>query len=241
MPTLVRKFGKRAQAVPPVHTPIEKDESALIASAKNGEAQAFEVLVARHKRRVLAIALRYARVRQDAEDIMQQSFQKAFFHLHQFEGRSSFSTWLTRVAINEAQMLQRKSGGWREVSIDDLNENAETATPLAIPDPAPDPETTCSQQEWKQMLSSAMHGLPHKTRRAIELRELDERSTEETARIMGISVAAVKARIFHGRKRLRKRLEQFVESAWTFKRDTSRAIGNARCISQNRAARNVYG
>jgi RNA polymerase sigma-70 factor (ECF subfamily) len=138
-------------------------------------------------------------------------------------------------------MLQRKSGGGREVSIDDLNENAETATPLVIPDPAPDPETTCSQQEWKRMLSSAMHGLPHKTRRAIELRELDERSTEETARIMGISVAAVKARIFHGRKRLRKRLEQFVESAWTFKRDTSRAIGNARCISQNRAARNVYG
>src|SRR6266446_8550441 len=151
------------------HTPVEEDESALIASAKNGEGQAFEVLVARHQRRILAIALRYTRVRQDAEDIMQQSFQKAFFHLHQFEGRSSFSTWLTRVAINEAQMLQRKSGGGREVSIDDLNENAETAIPLVIPDP--DPETTCSQQEWKRMLSSAIHGLPHKTRRAIELRE----------------------------------------------------------------------
>src|SRR5258708_20099957 len=109
-----------------------------------------------------------------------------------------------------------------------------------IPDPAQDPETTCSQQEWKQMLSYAMHGLPHKTRRAIELRELDERSTEETARIMGISVAAVKARIFHGRKRLRKRLEQFVESAWTFKRETSRAFGKSRCIFQNRVAPHVY-
>ena len=241
MPTLVRKFDKRAPAVPPVQILAGEDEPALVAAAKNGDVQAFEVLVARNQRRVLAVALRYTRVRQDAEDIMQQSFQKAFFHLRQFEGRSSFSTWLTRVAINEAQMLQRKSGAGREVSIDDLNENAETVTPMEIPDPAPDPETTCSQQEWKRMLSSAMHGLPHKTRRAIELRELDERSTEETARIMGISVGAVKARIFHGRKRLRKRLEQFVESAWMFKRDTSRAIGNARCISQNRAARGAYG
>src|SRR5258707_14498051 len=124
---------------------------------------------------------------------MQQSFQKAFFHLHQFEGRSSFSTWLTRVALNEAQMLQRNSGGWREVSIDDLNENAETATPLEIPDPAPNPETTCSQQEWKRMLSFALHGLPNKTRRAIELRELDERSAEETPRIMGVADAGFKS------------------------------------------------
>jgi hypothetical protein len=69
VPTLVRKVGKRAQAVPPVRTPVEENESALIASAKNGEAQAFEVLVARHQRRIFAIALRYARVRQDAEDI----------------------------------------------------------------------------------------------------------------------------------------------------------------------------
>ena len=92
MPALVRKFDKRAPAVPPVHILAGADEPALVAAAKNGEAQAFEVLVARHQRRILAIALRYTRVRQDAEDIMQQSFQKAFLHLHQFEGRSSFST-----------------------------------------------------------------------------------------------------------------------------------------------------
>jgi len=71
-----KKIWETSTSGPPVHTPVEEDESALIASAKNGEAQAFEVLVARHRRRVLAIALRYARVRQDAEDIMQQSFQK---------------------------------------------------------------------------------------------------------------------------------------------------------------------
>jgi RNA polymerase sigma-70 factor, ECF subfamily len=172
---------------------------------------------------------------------MQQTFQKAFLHLHQFEGRSSFSTWLTRVAINEAQMLHRKSGNTREVSIDDLNEHAETVTPLEIPDSAPDPEAAYSKREWRRMLSFALNELPRRTRRAIQLRDLDERSTEETARIMGMSVGAVKARIFQGRKRLRKRLEHFVGSAWTFGRDTSRAISNARRISQNQADRNAYG
>jgi RNA polymerase sigma-70 factor (ECF subfamily) len=241
VPPLVKEFDKRAPEVPPVHTVAEGDESALIAAAKSGNAQAFEVLIARHQRRILAVVLRRTRVRQDAEDIVQQSFQKAFLHLRQFEERSSFSTWLTGVAINETRMLQRKSGGKREVSIDDLNEHAETVTALEIPDSAPDPEANYSQREWRRILSFAMNELPHKTRRAIQLRDLDERSTEETARIIGISVAAVKARIFHGRKRLRKRLEHFVGSAWPFGRDTSRAIGNTRCMSQNQAARNAYG
>jgi RNA polymerase sigma-70 factor (ECF subfamily) len=222
MPTLVRKFDKRAPAVSPVHFLAEADESALIAAAKDGNARAFELLVARHQRRVFGIALRFTGVRQDAEDIMQQSFQKAFLHLHQFEGRSSLSTWLMRVAINEAQMLLRKSGWKHEVSIDDLNENVETATPLEIPDSTPDPEANYSRREWGRMLFSAMNELPGKTRRAIQLRELDERSTEETARIMGISVTAVKARIFQGRKKLRKRLERFAGSTWTYGRDASR-------------------
>jgi RNA polymerase sigma-70 factor, ECF subfamily len=241
VPTLVRKVDKRAPDVSPVHILAEADDSALIAAAKGGNVRAFEVLVARHKRRIFGIALRFTGVRQDAEDIMQQSFQKAFLHLHQFEGRSSLSTWLTRVAINEAQMLLRKSGWRREVSIDDLNENAETATPLEIPDTTPDPEANYSRREWSRMLSFAINELPHKTRRAIQLRELDERSTEETARIMGISVTTVKARIFRGRKKLRKRLQRFVGSAWAYGKDTARAIDNARRISQNRAAHNAYG
>ena len=241
MPPLVGDFDKRAPDVPPVRTGAGGDDSALITAAKRGNPRAFEALIARHQQRVLAIELRRTRVRQDAEDIVQQSFQKVFLHLHQFEGRSSFSTWLTRVAINEAQMLYRKSGNTREVSIDDLNENAVTVIPLEIADSAPDPEAAYSKREWRRMLSFALNELPRRTRRAIQLRDLDERSTEETARIMGMSVGAVKARIFQGRKRLRKRLEHFVGSAWTFGRDTSRSIGNARCISQNQAARNAYG
>jgi RNA polymerase sigma-70 factor (ECF subfamily) len=212
---------------PPVHVLVGRDESALVAAAKNGHAQAFEVLVARHQRRILAVAFQFMRNRYDAEDVMQQSFQKAFVQLQRFAGKSSFSTWLTRIAINEALMLLRRSRGAREVPIDDANASEEVARLVVeLPDSSPDPEVSYSQRERERILSSAMNQLSHGTRRAIQLRELDERSTEETARIMGISVAAVKARVFHGRRKLRERLKHSVEPAWTSGRKTSRTISN---------------
>jgi RNA polymerase sigma-70 factor (ECF subfamily) len=178
---------------------------------KQGNREAFEILVQRHQRRILAIALRFTRVREDAEDIVQQSFQKAFVHLHKFKGKSSFSTWLTRIAINEALMLLRRGRGLREVSIDDSSGNEDTAFGPEIADPAPNPEDSYSQRERKRILSAAMDELTLGTRTAIELRELGELSTKETARAMGLSVGAVKARVFHGRRILRERLKHYVE------------------------------
>src|SRR5438034_10319366 len=90
------------------------EDVALVAAAKNGDAQAFEALVERHQSRIRAIASRFTRVSEDAEDIAQQSFQKAFIHLRQFEGNSAFSTWLTRIAINEALMWLRRKRASRE-------------------------------------------------------------------------------------------------------------------------------
>lgn len=237
----IRGVHREDAAIASVYAVPDLGDMALVAAAKNGNRQAFEILVARHQRRILAVALRLARQRADAEDITQQSFQKAFVYLHQFEGRSSFSTWLTRVAINEARMLQRKSPGMREVSIDDSNASAESPTVLEIPDSSPNPETMCSQRELERMLISAMNELPHGMRRAIQLRELDERSTEETARMMGISVNAVKARVFHGRRKLRKRLRHYFGLARTSRRDTSRMIANTKHISQDQVACNACG
>jgi RNA polymerase sigma-70 factor, ECF subfamily len=181
------------------------------------------------------------RTREDAEDVVQQSFQKAFLHLQQFEGRSSFSTWLTRIAINEARMLQRASRGSREVSIDDTYPNEETASALEIPDSSPDPETGYSQRECVRMLSLAINELPPATRQAIQLHELDERSTEETARIMGISVSALKGRMFHGRRKLREKLQHYFGSAWMSGRGTPRASGNTRDILQDQVPCHACG
>src|SRR5882724_6940341 len=97
-------------------------ERTLVVAAKNGHEQAFETLLKRYQRKTLAVVLRYARVVEDAEDIVQQSFYKAFVHLCQFQGESSFSTWLTRIAINEALMFLRHILLTREVSIDNIGD-----------------------------------------------------------------------------------------------------------------------
>src|SRR6202790_187609 len=214
----------------------DKRDMTRVAAAKNGNREAFEVLVARHERRILAVARRITRTREDAEDVTQQSFQKAFLHLHQFEGRSSFSTWLTRVAINEAQMLRRKSRWIHEVSIDDASENEETAIALEVPDEHTEPKANYSQREWAGMLSLAMNELTPGMRKAIQLRELDERSMEETAQLMGISVNAVKARVFQGRRKLRRILKHYFGSPCASGRDASRTIGSTSDVSQDQMA-----
>ena len=93
------------------------EDAVLVVAAKRGNDQAFEILVGRHRGRIMAVALRFTRLREDAEDVVQQSFQKAFVHLRKFQGKSSFSTWLTSIAINQARMWLRRSRGAREVSI----------------------------------------------------------------------------------------------------------------------------
>ena len=103
------------------------DDGALVLAAKRGDEQAFEILVTRYQSKIFAIALRYTIVPEDAEDIVQETFQKAFIHLHGFEGKSSFSTWLTRIAINEALLLLRRDRARREVSLEATGEEQTTA------------------------------------------------------------------------------------------------------------------
>ena|SRR6266403_1775302 len=196
-------------------------EQMLVVAAKNGDEQAFETLFKRHRQKILRIVLRYAHVREDAEDIVQQSFQKAFVHLHKFEGKSSFSTWLTRIAINESLMLLRHGRALREVSVDDHSEAEGNAASLEMSDSSPDPETSYLRRERAQILSATIRNLRPGMRKAIELRELAELSTEETARRMGVSVAAVKGRLFHARKKLQEKLSGCLKSNSTHGKDTT--------------------
>ena len=154
------------------------------------------------------MAQRITRNREDAEDVVQQSFQKAFIHLKKFEGKSLFYSWLTRIAINEALMLLRRKRGSHEVPIEESSTNTENALTLGFLDLAPNPEDSCLDREREQILSAALNRLRPGIRKAIELRELGELSTRETALVMGLSVAAVKARVFHGRRKLRETLRQ---------------------------------
>ena len=182
----------------------QDEEAALVLAAKSGDGQAFEILIERYQRRILAVARRFTRIREDADDIVQQSLQKAFVHLHKFEEKSRFSTWLTRIAINEALMLLRTGRGLREVSIDDLSGNEETVLAREMRDSRAGPESVFLQDEQSRILLAAMDKLPPRTRTAIELRDLGELSTKEVARVLGLSIEAVKGRVFQGRKKLRR-------------------------------------
>jgi RNA polymerase sigma-70 factor (ECF subfamily) len=195
---LRNEIGKRAVAS---SCDAAADEE-LVAAAKKGDEGAFETLFNRHQRRIFLLAFRYTRVREDAEDIVQQTFQKAFLHLQKFEGKSSLSTWLTRIAINQALMLLRSRRGLREVLIDDSSGDEEATFARELADASPDPEASYLQREKTQILSAAMRQLRPRMRKAIELRELGELSNRDTAAHLGVSIGTVKARVFHARRKL---------------------------------------
>jgi RNA polymerase sigma-70 factor (ECF subfamily) len=208
--SFVDEIDKLGTAVPSFSAP--EGEEALVIAAKNGNHHAFETLVERYRRRMLTVALRLTRVQEDAEDIAQQSFQKAFVHLQTFEGKSSFSTWLTRITVNEALMLLRRSRGRREITIDEEALELKETARLEIPDSDPNPEGCYLRREEAGMLSAAIDTLTPGLRKAIELRDLGELSTEEAALRMGLSVAALKSRLLRGRRKLRKALRCYVTS-----------------------------
>lgn len=187
---------------------MSHNDISLVSSAKNGCNAAFETLFERHKKMILFKALQVVNNREDAEDIVQQTFHNAFVHLQEFEGRSSFSTWLIRIALNQAFMLRRSSWRCRVISIDEPTKSEETATPLQIVDSRPGPESDCSLREREQMLYRAIKQLRPRMRSVVELRDLEERPARETARMLGISVTAVKSRVNRGRRMIRESLER---------------------------------
>jgi RNA polymerase sigma-70 factor (ECF subfamily) len=234
-----QNYDKKRMGRPAKRSTFARQEYQFLAAAKRGDSAAFETLCKRSANTVFHLARRMMRNNEDAEDVMQESFQQAFVHLKSFNGDSRFSTWLSRIAINAALMKLRKKHRLWDVSLDESVETEESCFRIDVKDQGLNPEQLYVQQERQRILSEAMNELTPGMRKAIELRELDERSTEETAQIMGISVSAVKARVFHGRRKLRERLNHFVGTAWTSGRDASRTIGNTRHLSRDQVACNA--
>jgi len=174
-------------------------EGQLIAAAKSGRRAPFGELCERHMKQVSCVTRRIIRNREDAEDAAQECFLNAFVHLKDFDGRSRFATWLTRIAINAALMKLRKNRGAREVPMDEPNQSSEHVAQREFPCDAPDPEESCSLLERKRIVESAISGLRPRTRNVMELIHLQEHSIRETAQILGISIGAVKARMFHAK------------------------------------------
>jgi RNA polymerase sigma factor (sigma-70 family) len=174
----------------------------LVTAAKRGSARGFEDLVRRHERRILAMAQRITSNREDAQDVVQETFHKVFLHLNEFQEKSRFSTWLTRIAMNEAFMLLRRKRAVFEVLPDSTDDGAKPTAEVFV-DQGPNPEESCLRSERTQLLTRAINRLGPRIRTAILLRDIEEKSVEETAQILGTTSTAVKARVFQGRRKLR--------------------------------------
>jgi len=190
-------------------------EKQLIAAAKGGERASFGELCERHMKQVFWVTRGVVRNCEDAEDAAQECFLNAFVHLKDFDGRSQFATWLTRIAINAALMKLRKDHGAQEVPIDEPNQSSEPVAQREFRYDAPDPEESCSLRERKRIVKSAISGLRPRARNVVEL-FMQEHSVSETAQILGISTGAVKTRMFHAKIALHRMplLQSFGSSNW---------------------------
>jgi RNA polymerase sigma-70 factor (ECF subfamily) len=182
---------------------------ALVARAKEGDTAAFEQLVRQYERQIFRVAQHITQNREDAEDITQDAFLKAYEKLDQFQGNSKFSTWLVRIAVNESLMRLRKRKTSKTVSMDEDVQTEEGAIPRDFAEWRPNPEQLYNQAELGDILRKTIQGLPPGFRTVFTLRDIENLSTEETAEALGLSVPAVKSRLLRARLQLRERLSRY--------------------------------
>jgi RNA polymerase sigma-70 factor (ECF subfamily) len=198
-------------AIQPKVDEAVSDELALVQSAKAGDVSAFEELVKRYDRNVFRIAQHITQNREDAEDVVQDAFLKAYSNLAQFQGQSKFYTWLVRIAVNEALMKLRRRRPERMVSLDEDVKTEDDSLPREVADWSPNPEQQYTQAELRDILTKTIQGLPATFRTVFVLRDVEGLSTEETAEALELSVPAVKSRLLRARLQLRERLNRYFQ------------------------------
>jgi RNA polymerase sigma-70 factor, ECF subfamily len=182
------------------------DESALVARAKNGDMDAFSELVTHYERRVFRMAKQITQNDDDAEDVLQETFLKAYTHLDNFQGNSKFYTWLVRIAVNEALMKLRKRRSDKTVPLDEPINTGEDEMVREIAVWDENPEESYSREELSSVLNEAIQSLKPAYRTVFVLRDIEELSIEETAEALNLSISAVKSRLLRARLQLREKL-----------------------------------
>jgi RNA polymerase sigma-70 factor, ECF subfamily len=190
------------------HEPASKgfDEGTLVERAQAGDGDAFATLVKHYERKIYRLAKNITQNDEDAEDVLQETFLKAYTHLDSFQRNSKFYTWIVRIGVNEALMKLRKRKGDKFVSLDEPVETGEEEVKREIAVWDGSPEEKYSQEELKAILNEAVESLKPDFRTVFVLRDIEELSTEETAEALGISIPAVKSRLLRARLALREKL-----------------------------------
>jgi RNA polymerase sigma-70 factor (ECF subfamily) len=179
-------------------------DEALVGAAKLGDRPAFSELWERHSSTAFKVAYRITRNRDDAEDVVQDAWMKAYVHLKTFDGRAKFSTWLTRIVVNSALMILRRKRAHPETSMEVTD--GETWQHWEVADPTKDVEELYVRHERLERLRRAICRLQPNLRNVIEIHQSNDNSVKEIADLAGISVTATKSRLLRARTILRRAL-----------------------------------
>jgi RNA polymerase sigma-70 factor, ECF subfamily len=188
---------------------VTKEEDGLLARARGGDAAAFGKLVIPHRDAILRLTQRILRNREDAEDAVQTAFLDALRHLGDFQGRSRFSSWLTRIAMNAAFMRLRAARRRTETSIDQMAER-EAPVSFHLVETRLNPEQQCSAKEDRILLGKAIGRLEPVYAEVLRMHHLQDLSAKEAARILGVPVGTVKARLHRARSRLARHMRSML-------------------------------
>lgn len=181
-------------------------EGTLVQQAKSGDVSAFTELITRYERKIFRLARNITQNQEDAEDVLQEVFLKAYTHLNSFEGNSKFYTWLVRIAVNESLMKLRKRKTDKLVSLDEPVDTGEEEVVREIAVWENTPESRYSQTELRRILDEAVAALAPIYRTVFQLRDVEELSTEDTSEVLGLTIPAVKSRLLRARLQLREKL-----------------------------------
>jgi RNA polymerase sigma-70 factor (ECF subfamily) len=188
---------------------VERSDGELVRACRHGDKEAFRELVERYQRRVVSVALGMVHNRDDALEIAQETFIKAFENLAQFKGESSFYTWLYRIAVNRAIDHQRRVRRQRTVALDDVagtGEDGERIEGTLKEDRFGDPYQDTQSREIGDRVAEAINELTPDHKAVILLREVEGLSYDEISRVMQCSKGTVMSRLHYARKKLQKKL-----------------------------------
>ena len=186
---------------------ILRDEQGLIRLGLKGNQAALEALFARHSGALYQSALKLLGNPEDAEDALQEGMLSAFKNLRRFEGRSKFSSWLTRIVINAALMRLRSQRAHQTVSADQPLGEAEVTLAEQLADPAPDPERLYARKELRRLVDRNLTELPPDMRTAVLLRDIEGLSTQEAAEALGVPENTLKSRLHRARLQLAEQIQ----------------------------------
>lgn len=198
-----------------VRTAHPLDDTDLVRAAQRGDRRAFAQLVEKYEARVYNLARKMMRDPQDAEDVLQETFISVFRHLNDFQGDSTFSTWLYRIATNAALMKLRARKP-PSLSLDEpVESNSDEVLPREIVDWNITPEEAVLNSEIRAQMDAAVAALPEPLRAVFVLRDIEGLSVQETAEVLGISVPNVKTRLHRARLMLREELSAYFKGRKT--------------------------